>query len=1053
MEKVLQEWTDAKAFADDMAKVLQDWTDKAFANDMAKVLQEWTETRLAEIQAAAELVGDYIQQLAQETQKAWEEFYKLEDFKPQDSRDTKLTADIDKKIADAKKQIDASTKALQAESRSKKGELPPRNSNNKESLFVKGNRNRLEFEKERLAALEAERTRTLIEDLEAKTAEGFMPGENQKYSELQELLKDQERTLELAQREVDEQWKRDMVNLTRERNLNAESLNRAVQNGKRIVESRFGPDWRAELINNPEKYSFSDHEIMRSQRLLEDLQARSKDGRFDLATAQHIPDGATLESLRYPESESSILLREPGVIQMGEINWDALDLTESEYAENAEAWEKALESSRMAVAEEAEKERLGEQKRAGEELQRQADAKGPEYKAAQIEAARKKYEEEQKRLEQAEEGAKEVKEGADKFRTKAEESKARAEQLKKDLENAKKAEESLKESQKDLDKAAKAARNVKNADTVKAAKREMENNKNLTRNLKDLVNNPALSKDQAEQIQERINVIEANNKQIDNKLKNASEGDTRVRREITTLATRSETAIRESREIARGAIERDRSVAALESAYRVESFRAEVDASFADAANTVDMQAQAVAEAWRARALDSYLNYWRTAGDGWSEYSVVPLQDSVLDPSRYGSTGGSDHWQSDSYSATLGSRTLEDAPFDGDYRGDFRQLGDDAPQPRGIDPLPDPPVAGYVPPDTTKKLDWSEYEDLDPGGEKDFKEYTKSLAKESAPPPDPRPPLPEADPPAPPPITTPPPPAESPPPKTKPVEYPDFPEDATDVPQDVKTPPTKTPETKAPPAKAPPAQPPPGPGTGGGGGGGGGGGEQPSSGGGGGGGGGGLGDMLGKLIGMLKDFFKPKEEKPKPSGQPQPTPIISPSTTSVYSSPTESVTLNLPDKKTTSKAATPQKAVVILISNPRKVIPGASVRLAWSSVHTTSCDVFDAVGNVLSENLTDGTIRTLALMSTTRFGITCEVEDVDPITAYVTVTVEGTAKKSIDTKEDQETKATQKTAPAKTMPKTEIPPKKTQPAQTKQNTQALCYPTLPYLEFIKCVLR
>ncbi|MBI4093382.1 hypothetical protein HY417_00305 [Candidatus Kaiserbacteria bacterium] len=43
--------------------------DRTFADDMARVLQEWTDTRLGEIQAAKELVGDYIQQSGQQAEQ------------------------------------------------------------------------------------------------------------------------------------------------------------------------------------------------------------------------------------------------------------------------------------------------------------------------------------------------------------------------------------------------------------------------------------------------------------------------------------------------------------------------------------------------------------------------------------------------------------------------------------------------------------------------------------------------------------------------------------------------------------------------------------------------------------------------------------------------------------------------------------------------------------------------------------------------------------------------------------------------------------------------
>ncbi|TSC86410.1 MAG: rare lipoprotein A [Parcubacteria group bacterium Gr01-1014_8] len=179
----------------------------------------------------------------------------------------------------------------------------------------------------------------------------------------------------------------------------------------------------------------------------------------------------------------------------------------------------------------------------------------------------------------------------------------------------------------------------------------------------------------------------------------------------------------------------------------------------------------------------------------------------------------------------------------------------------------------------------------------------------------------------------------------------------------------KTPPA-GPPAKAPPAGPPSGPP--------GGGTPPPGDGGQPEGGGGGMGEILGKIMEMLKGLLgmggggggggeeQPRQPTTNPSSTNQPGPIAPPA----------------------KKEPTTAKPVVIMVVNPSKVVEGHDARVSWSSVRTQECDVTDSEGNTISTDATDGTVLIEDMTITTTVTITCSAEGRDPITSERIITVE-----------------------------------------------------------------
>lgn len=104
---------------------------------------------------------------------------------------------------------------------------------------------------------------------------------------------------------------------------------------------------------------------------------------------------------------------------------------------------------------------------------------------------------------------------------------------------------------------------------------------------------------------------------------------------------------------------------------------------------------------------------------------------------------------------------------------------------------------------------------------------------------------------------------------------------------------------------------------------------------------------------------------PSPAQQPKPTtpPVTPPATT-----------------------PTPPKPFATLIADPATILSGKKSQLIWSSVNTSSCELF-APGNVAMATGIRGSTSTLALATTTQFSLNCSAASGATTSAQTTVTV------------------------------------------------------------------
>ncbi len=130
-------------------------------------------------------------------------------------------------------------------------------------------------------------------------------------------------------------------------------------------------------------------------------------------------------------------------------------------------------------------------------------------------------------------------------------------------------------------------------------------------------------------------------------------------------------------------------------------------------------------------------------------------------------------------------------------------------------------------------------------------------------------------------------------------------------------------------------------------------------------GGGGLGGMLSGLIGALSKLFGGSQA-------PQTTPTTPPTT-----QPTNPPVVT----------PTPPKPYVTLIANPTSLLSGRKSLLTWSSVNTSSCELF-APGDISMATGTRGSTSTLALATTTRFVLDCSAPSGATTSAQAIVTVQ-----------------------------------------------------------------
>ncbi len=130
-------------------------------------------------------------------------------------------------------------------------------------------------------------------------------------------------------------------------------------------------------------------------------------------------------------------------------------------------------------------------------------------------------------------------------------------------------------------------------------------------------------------------------------------------------------------------------------------------------------------------------------------------------------------------------------------------------------------------------------------------------------------------------------------------------------------------------------------------------------------GGGGLGGMLSGLIGALSKLFGGSQA-------PQTTPTTPPTT-----QPTNPPVVT----------PTPPKPYVTLIANPTSLLSGRKSLLTWSSVNTSSCELF-APGDISMATGTRGSTSTLALATSTLFRLDCSAPSGATTSAKATVTVQ-----------------------------------------------------------------
>ncbi|MBI5456138.1 hypothetical protein HY969_00145 [Candidatus Kaiserbacteria bacterium] len=253
--------------------------------------------------------------------------------------------------------------------------------------------------------------------------------------------------------------------------------------------------------------------------------------------------------------------------------------------------------------------------------------------------------------------------------------------------------------------------------------------------------------------------------------------------------------------------------------------------------------------------------------------------------------------------------------------------------------------------------------------------------------------------------------------KRPPKDEPDFPADATDVPESVKRPPkAETPPPAA--AKTPPTPGPtasgPGPGPSGG---------NADASGSGSGSGGGLGGIFEKLMNALKDFFKPKEQKQ-----------------------------NQQQQQAQQGQQTPP-AIASIFARPPTVKKGEKTRLIWGSVNTTSCIVFDELSNEVARGTSDGAATTTALFATTKFKVTCQGKNGSQASASTQVTVTAATPTLNKTKTNTTTTKTNTNTQTKTQTNTNTNTETQTNTGAKNSTDEICHPSLPYDEFVACVLR
>lgn len=121
--------------------------------------------------------------------------------------------------------------------------------------------------------------------------------------------------------------------------------------------------------------------------------------------------------------------------------------------------------------------------------------------------------------------------------------------------------------------------------------------------------------------------------------------------------------------------------------------------------------------------------------------------------------------------------------------------------------------------------------------------------------------------------------------------------------------------------------------------------------------------------------FPPMPPPPPPTPT-TPTPTKPPVTPAPTPTPTPTPTTTPPVLK----------PYATLIANPSAVSPGGKSRLIWSSVNTSSCELF-APGSISMATSTRGSTSTLPLATTTQFVLNCSATSGATTSAQTTVTV------------------------------------------------------------------
>ena len=129
--------------------------------------------------------------------------------------------------------------------------------------------------------------------------------------------------------------------------------------------------------------------------------------------------------------------------------------------------------------------------------------------------------------------------------------------------------------------------------------------------------------------------------------------------------------------------------------------------------------------------------------------------------------------------------------------------------------------------------------------------------------------------------------------------------------------------------------------------------------------GGGIGGMLSSLMGALSNLFKGSQSPQTTPATPAVRPPVTPP----------------------NATSTVPKPFATLIANPATILSGKTSRLIWSSINTSSCELF-APDNLSMATGIRGSTSTLALATTTRFTLNCSAPSGATTSSQTTVTVQ-----------------------------------------------------------------